>query len=235
MVDRTWWKYRISSENLPREGGPPRPSEPRPPEVMLEKNIPVSREDWIDLLESMGLNSEGKYNCASVRFSYEESQKYSHLQIACYRVDWHWKPFPDYYGNHTDELYYVFLNLDLITLDNIVEDLGMDAYTGRATAVIPQIVSKFHLHRNQDSGSATTFKRTPDPIMGAVTLAMGFSEGYQITTTTSQSAKPPPENTVEGETDEWGNEWIIHHGDIFTREKSNDNSNDWTIWREFPD
>ncbi len=172
MVDRSWFRYRQSAENINPRGGIDAP---------VQVGFPTERGAFENMLLDKGLMIENVYNCATVRFSWEDTESLAHHGIACYRVDWKWKPFPDYYANHENELYYVFLDMEQVTIQTLVEQLGMSAYIGKTSHVVPQIVSKFYIHRNEMMGGSTTFKTTPDPIMGTVSLAIGFDRGYEIT------------------------------------------------------
>ena len=139
MVDRSWFRYRQSAENINPKGGIDRPT---------RVGFPTEREEFENMLLDRGLMLENVYNCATVRFSWEDTEPLAHHGIACYRVDWEWKPFPDYYANHENELYYVFLEMEQVTIQTLVEQLGMTAYIGKTSHVVPQIVSKFYIHRN---------------------------------------------------------------------------------------
>ena len=178
MVDRSWFKYRTPGSKVNPEGGVDRPAFITKREHI---RVPTNQEGFEQYLIDKGLLLENTFNCATIKFSWEDTKKYVQYGIACYRCSWVWESFPNYYANHTDQLYYVFLDMESLTTDRIAEVLNMKAYKGRHTISVKQIVSKIPIHVSDEK----LFRVAPDPIMGTIATAIGLVD-VQIHTVTRE-------------------------------------------------
>ena len=120
-----------------------------------------------------------------------------HGPIACYRCSWKWDGFPDYYANHQDELYFVFLDMEGLTTEFLADVFGMSGYRrgkgrqGIDTISVKQIVSKIPIHLTEDK---KFFRVAPDPIMGTVATAIGLGD---VLISTVRSEKPRDDSLIE--------------------------------------
>tara|TARA_Y100001973_G_C5204190_1_gene340219 strand:- start:249 stop:821 length:573 start_codon:yes stop_codon:yes gene_type:complete len=177
MVDRSWFKYRTPSGKVNPAGGIDRPAH-----ISKSENIriPTDQEGFEQYLVDRALMLENTFNCATIKFSWEDTKEYvQYGPIACYRCSWKWDGFPDYYANHQDELYFVFLDMEGLTTEFLADVFGMSGYRrgkgrqGIDTISVKQIVSKIPIHLTEDN---KFFRVAPDPIMGTVATAIGLGD-----------------------------------------------------------
>lgn len=169
MVERTWFRYRIRENELDPKGGF------RKENVFLEGyEIPTDQEGLQSALIAPPFNImlENTFNCATVRFDYEETVKLIRHGIVAYRVDWDWDAFPNHYTKHTNELYYVFLEPKLVSFDTLEQVLGNKAYDRLSATTVKQVVSHNIIHLTHDG----RFQSQPHPIMGTVAAAIGLEQ-----------------------------------------------------------
>jgi hypothetical protein len=115
---------------------------------------------------------ENTYNCAKIRFSWDDTKDIIKYGILAYRVDWDWQFVPNHYTKHENELYYVFLDPAKISI-NILEDvLGNSSYKNIMTTSLKQVVSHNPLHVSSDG----KFRTQPSSIMATVAMAIGIQE-----------------------------------------------------------
>ena len=170
MVDRTWFRYRVRESELDPAGG------------FVQKEyttseglkFPTDEEGLKQALiqEPYNLMLENQCNCATVRFDWERTREIIRYGIIAYRVDWDYKVFKGHYTNHENELYYVFLEPEAMTMQILDLALGNTAYrhVSADTVTLKQIVINMHLHLQQDG----RYVVQPDPIMGTVATAIGL-------------------------------------------------------------
>jgi len=169
MVDRTWFRYRVRESELDPEGG----FKETAYVTSDGYEFPIEQEKLEAALirEPYHLMLENQLNCAHVKFDYKETQRLIRYGIVAYRVTWDWKIMPNHYTKHEDELYYVFLEPEAITMEILDVALGNTAYrhvSGKAT--LKQIVSNYPLHLQSDG----RYVVQPDPLMGMVATAIGL-------------------------------------------------------------
>ena len=155
MVDRKWLKYRIRDEDVSDDGA----FRNKTYALSDGSEMPLSKEECMAMIVSRPfcLMLENTYNCATVRFSWEDTKDIIHHGILAYRVDWDWKYIPDHYTKHEDELYYVFLDPAQISIDILENVLDNKAYRNVHTTTLKQIVSHMELHVSSDGKFNATF------------------------------------------------------------------------------
>lgn len=170
MVDRKWLKYRIRDEDVSEDGA----FRNKTYALSDGSEMPLSKEECMAMIVSRPfcLMLENTYNCATVRFSWEDTKDIIHHGILAYRVDWDWKYIPNHYTKHEDELYYVFLDPAQISIDILENVLGNKAYRNVHTTTLKQIVSHMELHVASDG----KFRTQPSAIMATVAMAIGIQE-----------------------------------------------------------
>ena len=142
---------------------------------LSSKNIETISEDECRAMiagRPFKLNLENTYNCATVRFSWEDTKNIIHHGIIAYRVDWDWEHIPDHYTKHENELYYVFLDPEQISLEILENVLGNKSYRNVDKTQLKQIVSYQELHIASDG----KFRTQPSAIMATVAMAIGIQE-----------------------------------------------------------
>lgn len=142
---------------------------------LSSKNTDMISEDECKAMiagRPFDLNLENTYNCATVRFSWEDTKDIIHHGIIVYRVDWDWKYIPDHYTKHEDELYYVFLDPEDISIEVLENVLGNKSYSNVDKTQLKQIVSFGKLH----VASNGQFRTQPSAIMATVAMAIGIQE-----------------------------------------------------------
>ena len=169
MVDRKWLKYRIRDEDVSDDGA----FRNKTYALSDGSEMPLSKEECMAMIVSRPfcLMLENTYNCATVRFSWEDTKDIIHHGILAYRVDWDWKYIPDHYTKHEDELYYVFLTrhrYQLISWKTFLQQSIQERYT----TTLKQIVSHMELHVSSDG----KFRTQPSAIMATVAMAIGIQE-----------------------------------------------------------
>ena len=143
-------------------------------QTSLGYEIPLSKDGCMEAIVSrpFNLNLENTYNCATVRFSWDDTKDVIHHGIIAYRVDWDWEYIPDHYTKHEDELYYVFLEPEQISIEILEKVLGNKSYRNIDKTQLKQIVSFFDLHVSSNG----QFKTQPSAIMATVAMAIGIQE-----------------------------------------------------------
>ena len=112
-------------------------------QTSLGYEIPLSKDECMKAIVSrpFNLNLENTYNCATVRFSWDDTKDVIRHGIIAYRVDWDWEHIPDHYTKHEDELYYVFLEPEQISIEILENVLGNKSYRNVDKTQLKQIVS----------------------------------------------------------------------------------------------
>lgn len=164
MVDRTWYRGRISSERLGENGG----VIPRTCTTSFGDEFGTNEDEFKDYLKTNGYYLERTYDCASVKFSYEDS--HPEYAIAAYRVDWEF--IPNHISNHKGVLYYALLDMQVIDFDVITEVIGNRTYMKRGINQfgIWNVISD-NPHLKDELGRYTTY---PDPMLAVVATAIGL-------------------------------------------------------------
>ena len=141
---------------------------------LSSKNIEMISEDECRAMitgRPVELNLENTYNCATVRFSWDDTKNIIHHGIIAYRVDWDWKLLPDHYTKHENELYYVFWT-EQISIEILENVLGNKSYRNVDKTELRQIVSYHEFHIQSDG----KFRTSPSAIMATVAMAIGIQE-----------------------------------------------------------
>ena len=190
MVDRKWLKYRIRDEDVSEDGA----FRDKTYALSDGSEMPLTKEECMVMIVSRPfcLMLENTYNCATVRFSWEDTKDIIQHGILAYRVDWDWKYIPDHYTKHEDELYYVFLDPEDITIEVLENVLGNKSYRNVDKTQLKQIVSFGKLH----VASNGQFRTQPSAIMATVAMAIGIQE-MEIAQIVRENSHKPYAETVD--------------------------------------
>lgn len=167
MVDRKWLKYRARDSDVTSDGT-------FRDTTYDVSDWPTTEEECISYIVQSPFNLmvDNAYNCAKIRFSWDDTKDIIHYGILAYRVDWDWKLVPTHYTKHENELYYVFFDPSRITIDILENVLGNKAYKNITSTSLKQIVSLNELHLTLDG----KFRSAPCGIMATVAIAIGIQE-----------------------------------------------------------
>ena len=177
MVDRTWFRSRVSSDRLGDKGGVV------PPTTTTSGgyNYPTNEEGFKKYIVGMGLNLSASYDCATVELSHEDS--YPEYGVAAYKVTWDF--MENHHTNHKEVLYYALLDMNRINYRVITDVIGNRSYVkvGVETFGIWNLLSEFPRLKSKD-GRYTTY---PDAILAVVATAIGF-DGLESKVVTKNEA-----------------------------------------------
>ena len=167
MVDRKWLKHRARDNDIENDGA-------FRDTTYDVSEWPTTEEECVSYIVQAPFNLmiENTHNCATIRFSWDDTKDIIRYGILAYRVDWDWKLVPDHHTKHENELYYVFFEPSKITIDVLEKVLGNKSYKGIKSTSLKQIVSLNELHLTMDG----KFRVAPCGIMTTVAIAIGIRE-----------------------------------------------------------